>query len=293
MRNFTIILSLFILGTFNNFAQENKEALKKKEKQLRESDNLVADANKELDENKFIEAEVTYRKAIAKSGENAHAKYNLGNAYYENESYGEAFTRYKQAGEVAETKAQKHKAYHNMGNVFMNEKAYEKAVEAYKEALRNNPSDDETRYNLALAKEMLKKQQQQDKNQDKNKDKKEDQKENKDQKDKDQKDKDEKNEDQKENKGQDKDDKKEGDKENQKPEENKDKQGEKKEDQKQEEKEGKPEDEKGQPKPRPGQLSPQQIKNILEAMSNEEKKVQEKLNAKKTKGSPRRSEKDW
>jgi Ca-activated chloride channel family protein len=35
------------------------------------------------------------------------------------------------------------------------------------------------------------------------------------------------------------------------------------------------------PPPVPGKLSPQQVKNILEAMNNEEKKVQEKINSKK------------
>jgi cytochrome c-type biogenesis protein CcmH/NrfG len=38
----------------------------------------------------------------------------------------------------------------------MNEKDYTQAVEAYKNALRNDPSDEETRYNYALAKKMLK-----------------------------------------------------------------------------------------------------------------------------------------
>lgn len=274
---------LMLFGLYLGFSQQTEQD-KVKAKTLKASDNLVAEANEELDEDKFVDAEVTYRKAIAKSGENAHAKYNLGNAYYEEESYREAFTRYKQAGEVAETKAQKHKAYHNMGNVFMNEKEYEKAVEAYKEALRNNPTDDETRYNLALAKKMLEKQQGQDKNKDKNEDKKDD-------KDKNQKDKKDENKDKGEN-----DQKKEGDKEEKKePQENKDGEGDKKEDKnkKQENKEGEPKEEKGEPKPRPGQLSPQQIKNILEAMANEEKKVQEKLNVKKVKGQPKKTEKDW
>merc|ERR1711991_196942 len=65
-------------------------------------------------------------------------------------------------------KLSKAEAYHNMGNSFMKEKEYGKAVEAFKNSLRNNSKDDETRYNLALAKELLKNQQQ---NKDDNKDK--------------------------------------------------------------------------------------------------------------------------
>ena len=40
-------------------------------------------------------------------------------------------------------------------------------------------------------------------------------------------------------------------------------------------------------------LSPQQIKNLLEAMNNEENKVQEKMNASKTKGIKVETDKDW
>ena len=55
-----------------------------------------------------------------------------------------------------------------MGVIFQSQKDYAKAVEAYKQSLRNNPKDDETRYNLALAQKMLKDQQQDQQNQDQN-----------------------------------------------------------------------------------------------------------------------------
>lgn len=177
---------------------------------------------------------------------------------------------------------EKHKAYHNIGNTLMQQKRCKEAVSAYKNALRNNPSDDESRYNLALAQECAKEQgdgdgdgddEDQDKDQDENKEDKED---SDDTKDKDEKNKDEGDEDE---------DKKEGDdKENEdgKP---KDDEG----DQKNKD----PKDDKGQPQPQQGKLSPQQVKNLLEAMSNEEKKVQEKMNASKTKGVNVKTEKDW
>lgn len=161
MKNLVFIL--FFMAALS-FAQEDE---KERQEALSESKDLTWQANKQLSEDNFVAAEADYRRAIAKSSENAAAPYNLGNAYYHKETYGEAFGRFKQAGELATSKADKHKAYHNMGNVFMKRKEYEKAVEAYKEALRNNPNDDETRYNLALAKEMLKKEQEQnDQNQD-------------------------------------------------------------------------------------------------------------------------------
>jgi tetratricopeptide (TPR) repeat protein len=277
MKNFILII-VFLFGCFTQAQEEEKE----KAKALETSTNLTWEANKSLSEQKFIDAEVDYRKAIAKSDQNSAAPYNLGNAYYNNETYSEAFGRFKEAGETATDKKSKHKAYHNMGNVFMKRKEYEKAVESYKEALRNNPTDEETRYNLALAKEMLKKQQDEQKKDDKkneDKDKKED--ENKDKKDGD-------NGDQKDNKDQDKKD--EGDKGDEKKEDNKEGEGDKKEKQ-----EKKPEDDKKgeQKQPRPNQLSKQQVQNLLEAMQNEEKKVQQKIDAKKVKGVKVKNEKDW
>jgi len=266
------------------YAQDNE---KEKTKALRASKNLTWEANKELSENDFEEAEANYRRAISKSNENAVAPYNLGTAYYDKESYSEAFGRFKQAGESASEKTNKHKAYHNMGNVFMKKKEYEKAVEAYKEALRNDSTDEETRYNLALAKEMLKKQQDQQK--------KGGNKDNQDQKDKNQDqqnkgdNKEENKADQKNDDNKDKGD--EGDKGDQKKEENKKGDGDKKEEQKKQPEQGdKPKDQK---QPRPNQLSPQQIKNLLEAMQNEEKKVQEKIDAQKVKGVKVKNEKDW
>ncbi len=291
-----ILLIVFLFG-YLGISQEEVE--KQKAKDLEVSKNYTWNANKNLSEDKFVDAEAEYRKAISKSSENATAPYNLGNAYYKKETYSEAFGRFKQAGEVATNKADKHKAYHNMGNVFMKRKEYEKAVEAYKEALRNNPKDEETRYNLALAKEMLKKQQDEQKN-----DQNQDQDKNQDQKDQDNKDQQDKNKDKKdgedENKG-DKDkeqDKKEGD-EGDKGDEGEDKkednkQGEgddKKEDNKKPNQEGEPEQQKQQP--RPNQLSKQQVQNLLEAMQNEEKKVKDKVDAKKIKGVKVRNEKDW
>ena len=271
----------FVLISSLAWSQEDEKI---KSRALRESKDLTWEGNKDLSENKFVEAEVEYRKAIAKSDENVAAPYNLGNAYYTKETYSEAFGRFKEAGELASEKADKHKAYHNMGNVFMKRKEYEKAVEAYKQALRNGPNDEETRYNLALAKEMLKKEQQQN---DQNKDK-------EDKDDQDQKD---KNEDKKEGdnkeENKDQDQKDQGDKGDQKEdqkEDQKDGEGDQKEEQQKQPEQGEQQQEQ---QPRPNQLSKQQIQNLLEAMQNEEKKVQEKIDAQKVKGVKVKNEKDW
>lgn len=252
------------------------------EEALSTSKALTLRANTQLKANDFTTAEATYRKAIAKSNDNVAAPFNLGNAYYNNKRFSEAFGRYKQAAETAPTKAEKHKAYHNLGNVLMQNKDYPQAVEAYKEALRNNPNDDETRYNLALAQ----KQQEQQPNQPQNNDKEdEDQEQQQDQNNKD-------NNPKQDQEDQQKDKSNEGDRGEDNPQDNQNK-GEKK-PKAPEEKPGEGNPSKAtKQQPRPNQLSPQQIENLLEAMQNEEKKVQEKIEAQKVRGNKRNNEKDW
>jgi Ca-activated chloride channel family protein len=161
------------------------------------------------------------------------AEYNLGNTIYKNKKYAEAISNYKNAALIANTSAQKHKAFHNLGNAYMQDKNYKLAVASYKNALKANAKDEKTRYNLALAKKLLKKYP--PKPNPKNKNKKKNQK-----------------------------DKKQQDKKNK---------------------------EKSQPK-KPS-ANKQRMDNVLKAISNEEKKVQEKVNANKTKTNTTSTEKDW
>ena len=227
-----------------------------------------------IENNEFITGEVAYRKAIAIEENKATGSYNLGNAYYKNSKNEEALSRFVDAAKVATTKPQAHQAFHNLGNALMNQKEYSGAVEAYKNALRNNPSDDQSRYNLALAKDLLEKNPPQEGEDDQDNQDKKDQQDKKDDQDK--------------NQDQEKDPK-----DNQNPE---DKKGDEQEDKKEPQEPKDPKDEQAkqqQQQPADGQLSPQQVKNLLESMNNQEKKVQDKINAKKQKGVKIKSEKDW
>jgi tetratricopeptide (TPR) repeat protein len=109
-------------------------------------------------EKQLVEQEKKIRIVKAKTKEKkVVTNYNLANTIYKNKKYNEAKLFYKISKELSKNKKEKHKTLHNLGNVYMKEKQYDKAVKTYKEALRNNPKDEETRYNLALAKELLKK----------------------------------------------------------------------------------------------------------------------------------------
>ena len=117
--------------------------------------NHIYDGNKKAETEAYVEAEKSYRKALSLAPEKAEALYNLGNTHFLDKQYEEASQRFFQTQKFAASKEEKHQAFHNMGNVYMQKKEYQKAVEAYKNALRNNPADEETRYNYALAKELL------------------------------------------------------------------------------------------------------------------------------------------
>ena len=249
--------------------------------QTGEVTNHIFDGNEKADEEDYKEAEKSYRKAISLEPEKEVALFNLGNTHFKDKKYDEASQRFFQTQKFASSKQGKHRAFHNMGNVYMQKKEYQKAVEAYKNALRNNSKDEETRYNYALAKELLENEKppeeqeqddqkdQKDQEKDKEKDQEKDQ-------DGDQENKDQKNPKKEGDEGDESDDKGDPNKEG---------------DQK---KEQKPKEQKPQnDRPKRGQLSPQQVESLLEAMNNQEKKVQDKINAKKIKGAPARRKKDW
>lgn len=232
---------------------------------------LTAEGNKKFKEKKLLDAEAEYRKAFSANLKNAVPQYNLGNTLYTDESIDAARGKFASSAESAQTKEDRHKAFHNLGNTYMLQKKYQQAVDAYKNALRNNPTDDETRYNLALAKKMLEKDKKGGGGGGGDKDKKD-----QDKKD-DQKKQDQKNGDQ---------DKKKGDQDKDKDGENKDKPA----DQKDKPEENQPKE--GQQQPKQGALSPQQIKNLLQAAENEEKKAQEKLKVLQGQKS-KKTDKDW
>ena len=288
-----IVFTFFVCATSFCLAQEKERPEHEKEAQQ-----FVFSGNEELLEGNVLDGEKSFRKAIAKDPNNLEAKYNLGYSYYKTSNFQEAAMRNKQAVKNATTKAEKHAAYHNLGNSYLQMQKPDEAIEAYKNALRNNPTDDETRYNLAVARKMK---EQQDQNKDQNQD--QQNKDNKDNKEEDGEDKENNN---KEDDNKEDDKKDEGDKDKEKEEEKDgDKDDEEKDKEKEEEKDGDKDDEekdgegdeekdedKKPPQPREGKLSPEQVKSLLEAMADEEKKVQDKMNDKKQ-GVRVNTDKDW
>lgn len=168
MRNRTIGIILLLLTAISVSAQKAER-------------DYIRKGNRAYKDSTYVNAEVNYRKAIDVNPKSAISMYNLGNTLMQQNKLQEAMEQFVAATKMEKDKGNLAQIYHNMGVIFHSGKDYAKAVEAYKESLRNNPKDNETRYNLALAQKMLKDQEQnqqnQDQNQGQNQDKKEQEKE--------------------------------------------------------------------------------------------------------------------
>lgn len=144
--------------------------------------------NKLYNDSLFVKAEVDYRKALEINPKSADAMFNLGNSLLMQQKAKEAMEQFESAARLEKDKEKLAHIYHNMGVILQSSKQFPQCIEAYKESLRNNPKDDETRYNLVLAQKQLKDQQQQQQNQNQQKDQKQDQKQDEKEQNKDQQD---------------------------------------------------------------------------------------------------------
>ena len=126
---------------------------------------FIRTGNKLYRNQNYPKAEVEYRKAMSQNGSNAHAVYNLGNALMMQQKDSAAIVQLENAGKMEANKTRKAMAYHNIGTICQRHQLYGDAIKAYEEALRNNPNDNETRYNLALCKRLNKNNKEQQKQQ--------------------------------------------------------------------------------------------------------------------------------
>lgn len=143
-------ISLFVLlmGTVSAWSQKAER-------------DYIRKGNRFYRDSVYVDAEINYRKALDANSQSTTSMYNLGNSLLFQNKIKEALEQYVNASKIETDKPDLAQIYHNMGVIFQSQKDYARAIEAYKESLRNNPKDDETRYNLVLAQKMLKDQQQQ------------------------------------------------------------------------------------------------------------------------------------
>ena len=135
-----------------------------KKTHLRNGNNLYKDSL-------FNDAEMKYRKSLEKDQDYFTASYNLADAVYKQERFEESSSLFEGLIDNAKTKNEKAKLYHNLGNSLFKQQKLKESIQAYKHALKNNPKDEETRHNLALAQKMLQQQEDNQQEQEENQEK--------------------------------------------------------------------------------------------------------------------------
>lgn len=248
---FSGLLVFLLAGAINAQAQNER-------KFIRQGNDLFEQAlqdTTQLDTAAFSQAEIAYRKALEKRPEDTKWNFNLGDALYKQMKFEQATSTFEEIAEKSDDKIEKARAYHNLGNSMLMQNKVDESIEAYKNALRNNPKDLESKYNLAYAMNMKKQQEQQQQNQDQNKDQDKD-----------------KNQDQK----------------------NQDNQDQNKDQDQQDKGQNQDQQQQQQQQPQEQKISKENAERLLQALQNDEEKIQEKVKkAQAAQAKQRKTDKDW
>ena len=218
---------------------------------------VIRDGVRAYGDGEFEEAEVQFRKAENINQELYEAEFNTGAALYGQEKYEETVKQYESLLDQTDDPGKTAQIWHNIGNSLLEAQQYGPSIEAYKNSLRKNPSDEDTRYNLAYAKQKLEEQQQenQDSEQDQQK--------------------------------QDRDQDKENDQQEQDQEQDKEN------DQQEQEQDQKNDQQEQEQQPVPREISKEDAERMLKAIQQQEKDVKEKVDKKKAAAAKVKTEKDW
>lgn len=165
MKRLILILLTISISVLANGQNERKH--------VRSGNKLFMEAVKDttkIDTVKFSNAETEYRKALNKKPNDLQWNFNLADAIYKQQRFEEAAGKFGDLAEKMTTPEEKARALHNMGNSQLLNQKIDESIETYKKALRQNPNDLDTKYNLAYAQLLKKKQEEQQQNQDQNKD---------------------------------------------------------------------------------------------------------------------------
>ena len=146
---YTLVLLVIFAGTLHSVTAQNERR-------------FIRNGTDHYENEEYVESEVEFRKALEKEPNSFEARFNLGDALFKQEKVDEAIQQFQSLTNNTEDKERLSDIYHNIGNGFFAKKELEKSIEAYKEALRHDPDDDETRYNLIAAQKLRDKQKKQE-----------------------------------------------------------------------------------------------------------------------------------
>jgi Ca-activated chloride channel homolog len=206
-----------------------------------------------------------YESAQKKAPNGVDLSDEMAQSAYKAREFEKAEKIYQQSASSKKDQTSKSRSYHNLGNSRMKKKDYQGAVDAYKEALRNDPKNEKTRYNLSEAIRKLKEEQQKQQQQDQKQDKKDQQNQDQDQKNKN---------DQDQNKG------KEQDQQQNKQQQNKGNKGENK-------------NQQGGKSGNPSSLPNKSVERMLDELMKAEAATKRKAGGNKNGSTSTKSGKDW
>lgn len=262
MKRFVLLMAVMIGVIGSIFAQQERK--------------FIREGNDLFEKQDFEKAEVEYRKAADKKANSFEAAFNMADALYKQQKYEEALQQFSALTKQEKNPERLGEIFHNIGNTLLSMQKTGESIEAYKESLRHRPTSEATKYNLEFARQQQQQEQNQNKdNQDKDNQNQEQNQQGQNQDNKDQN-KDEQNKDQQD--------------QNQQNKDQQDKKDQQKNDQ------NKQDQQQNDQRPQEGKISKEDAKRLLEALQNDEKNVQEKVQKQKAQEEKARKmkiEKDW
>ncbi len=158
-----LVIAFFVLITATDlvYAQQERKFIRK--------------GTEHYEKGNFVESGNDYWKALDKNKDSFEARFNLAATMFKQEKYQDAINQLQALANQTDNNGRLGLLYHNIGNSYMGLNELDKGIEAYKTALKNNPFDDETRYNLIAAMKMKQQKDKQDQQQDQQKEEKKEQ----------------------------------------------------------------------------------------------------------------------
>ncbi|MGB5106654.1 MAG: tetratricopeptide repeat protein [Candidatus Zixiibacteriota bacterium] len=249
--------------------------------------------NEAYSKNDIEQALKLYQEAEIEKPQQPVLDYNIATALYGQAKYEDAVKRYAKSLQTDDPALQSD-AYYNMGASFFRNEKYAEAITAFQKGLELNPDDRDAKYNLELSRKKLKEQaqNQQQQNQDQQ------------QQDKQEQQQEQQNDQQQQQQGEGDQEKKDQQEQGQKDEQGEQEQQQQQQDegkqdqQQQQQQGGEGDQDKQQAQQEQGQgddqkMSKEDAQRILQAIGNDEKDLQKKINRTKVKFGSYKSTKDW
>lgn len=121
---------------------------------------FIRQGTNEYKSDKYVESEEFYRKALDKDPKSFEAKFNLADALYKQKKIDASLKLLEELEQTEKNPQRLSQIYHNKGNIYFAANKLDESIDNYKKALKQNPNDDQTRYNLIAAQKMKQQQQQ-------------------------------------------------------------------------------------------------------------------------------------